>query len=408
MTSKHILLIADGRSPTTSRWISTLIESGFRVSLVSTYPLNFILPAERIDILPVAFSQAGKSPKKNNATENDESKTWKQILIQRIRPILLKIRYILGPITLSFYGKKLQKIIGEIQPDLVHALRIPYEGMLAEYTPKQIPLLVSVWGNDFTLHANANKKMSVLTKKVMRRANGVIADTHRDIHLAHQWGFKQDLPTLVVPGGGGIHFDEIITSKSKPSDKLEIAKNVPVVVNPRGIRAYAQTDIFFQAIPLVLERIPETKFYCPAMEGKTEAKYWIKQLNLHKNVELLPMLTQMELWHLFHQADITVSLTLHDGTPNTLLEAMACGCLPIAGDIDSIREWITPGTNGILVEPTKPQALADAIVFCIHNIAFRKKAAVENQKRILKNAEFENTKQLTADFYTNFLVRNLN
>ena len=34
---------------------------------------------------------------------------------------------------------------------------------------------------------------------------------------------------------------------------------------------------------------------------------------------------------------------MHDGTPNTLLEGMACGCLPVAGDLDSIREWLKPG-----------------------------------------------------------------
>jgi glycosyltransferase involved in cell wall biosynthesis len=408
MKSQHILIIADGRSPTTSRWITTLLELGYRVSLVTTYPLNKKLPAERIDILPVAFSKAGKPPLTNNHNSGKISKTWKQILIQSFRPIVLKIRYLLGPHTLPYYGKKLQKIIAEIQPDMVHALRIPYEGMLAVYTPRQIPLLVSVWGNDFTLHANANKKMVAFTQKVMQRSDGIIADTYRDIHLAHQWGFQPDKPTLVVPGGGGIHLDEIQASKSMSVKELNIVKDVPVVVNPRGIRAYAQTGIFFQAIPLVLQRYPETMFYCPAMEGKTEALNWVNQLNLHRNVVLLPLLSQLELWHLFHQADITVSVTLHDGTPNTLLEAMACGCLPIAGDIDSLREWITPGTNGLLVEPTKPQALADAIVSGIQNPDFIKRAALENQKRILKNAEFENTKQLTADFYTRFFEERIN
>ena len=264
MKSQHILIIADGRSPTTSRWITTLLELGNRVSLISTYPLSFQLPAERIDILPVAFSKAGKPPLPNKKSE-ENSKTWKQILIQRFRPIVLKIRYLLGPNTLPYYGHRLQRIISEIQPDMVHALRIPYEGMLATYTPSHIPLLVSVWGNDFTLHANANKKMSILTKRVMQRANGIIADTNRDIHLAHQWGFNQDQPTLVVPGGGGIHLDEIASSISITSDKLTITNDGPIVVNPRGIRAYAQTDIFFQAIPLVLERIPNKKFYCPTM-----------------------------------------------------------------------------------------------------------------------------------------------
>lgn len=42
--------------------------------------------------------------------------------------------------------------------------------------------------------------------------------------------------------------------------------------------------------------------------------------------------------YLFRLADVTVSLSEDDGTPNTLLEAVACGCFPIAGDIESVRE----------------------------------------------------------------------
>jgi glycosyltransferase involved in cell wall biosynthesis len=402
MKRKHVLLIADGRSPTTLRWIDSLRNQNYRVTLISTYPLTKNLEVEKIFTLPVAFSRAGKPEQSNSVKSEVQKKNWKQKLIQNFRPVVLNIRYLLGPLTLPYYGRTLKKIIADVQPDLVHALRIPYEGMLAAYTPDHIPLLVSIWGNDFTLHAKANKKMANLTRSVMQRADGVIADTHRDIRLSRQWGLDREKPTLVVPGGGGIRFDEIRKSKDPLPLSFEISKNGPVIVNPRGIRAYAQTDIFFQAIPLVIKQFPEAKFYCPAMSGKKEAEYWVKKLNIENNVILLPVISQNELWHLFHHADITVSLTLHDGTPNTLLEAMACECLPIAGDIESLREWITPGINGFLVEPTKPQALAEAIIAGIENPEFRKKAAIENLKRIHLNADFINARQLTTEFYSRF------
>ncbi|HZK62431.1 MAG TPA: glycosyltransferase, partial [Anaerovoracaceae bacterium] len=177
MNSTHILLIADGRSPTTSRWVDSLNEQGYRVTLVSTYPLTNNLAVEKTYILPVAFSQAGKLSESKISQNETRKKTWKQILIQNFLPTVLKIRYLMGPLTLPYYGRKLRKIIANIQPDLVHALRIPYEGMLAAYTPDNLPLLVSVWGNDFTLHANANKKMAKLTGAAMQRADGLIADT---------------------------------------------------------------------------------------------------------------------------------------------------------------------------------------------------------------------------------------
>ena len=64
---------------------------------------------------------------------------------------------------------------------------------------------------------------------------------------------------------------------------------------------------------------------------------------------------------MLRRGQISVSVSEHDGTPNTLLEAMACGCFPIAGDIESIGEWIQNERNGILVDPSQPEELAAAV-----------------------------------------------
>ena len=403
--SKHILLIADGRSAITTRWIDLLHFLGYHISLVSTYPVNTEIKVEQLLILPVAFSDAGEEKNKNSLNKKSQqpSINWKKQLIQNARPLMMKIRYLLGPSTLPKYQRQLTTIISEIKPDLVHALRIPYEGMLANTIPLEIPLLVSIWGNDFTLHANANLKMHDLTKKVMQRADGVLADVYRDIQLAHQWGLDEKKPTLVVPGGGGILFEEIELSKQKKIGDIEIPSNVPVIINPRGIRAYARSDVFFKSIPLVLQKLPDAIFLCPAMQGKPEAQKWIDHLQISDHVQLLPNLPQELLWSLFHKSHISVSITTHDGTPNTLLEAMACGCFPIAGDINSIREWITPGVNGFLIEPGNPQDLADAIITATQNDVLRRKAAILNDKLIKTKAEVGIVRNQVARFYEKFL-----
>ena len=78
---------------------------------------------------------------------------------------------------------------------------------------------------------------------------------------------------------------------------------------------------------------------------------------------------------IFRSAAVLVSPSTHDGTPNTLLEGMACGCFPVAGDLESIREWITPGVNGLLVDPSDADALAEAILSALDQPELRAKAA---------------------------------
>ena len=89
----------------------------------------------------------------------------------------------------------------------------------------------------------------------------------------------------------------------------------------------------------------------------------------------------------YRRTQILVSPSIHDGTPNTLLEGMACGCFPIAGDLASIREWITPNENGLLFDSTNSQSIADAIVTAIENKNLREKAAGLNGATISARAE---------------------
>jgi glycosyltransferase involved in cell wall biosynthesis len=68
-----------------------------------------------------------------------------------------------------------------------------------------------------------------------------------------------------------------------------------------------------------------------------------------------------EVLSLFRRAEVSVSITDQDGTPNSLLEAMAAGAIPVCSDLPSIREWIEPSRNGFLAAFSDPQAVADAL-----------------------------------------------
>jgi glycosyltransferase involved in cell wall biosynthesis len=165
------------------------------------------------------------------------------------------------------------------------------------------------------------------------------------------------------------------------------------------MRSYVRNDTFFQSIPLVLKRHPEVKFICPSMAGQPEAQAWVDHLQLQRSVQLLPYLNQTELWREFARSSISVSVTSHDGTPNTLLEAMAFGCLPVCGDIESIREWVTPGVNGLLADPTDASALAEMICLAIENEPLREKAAAANRKLLEERAEVTGVRNALAAFY---------
>ncbi len=397
----HILLVADGRSPITQRWILGLLHLQHRVTLVSTYPCPPLPEAEVTFILPVAFAAMGGSQAGGAAGRQNPPGVARR-LAGRGRAFLQSTRYWLGPLTLPVYARQLEKVIDQVQPDLVHALRIPFEGMLAAAARFTVPLAITIWGNDLTLHGSKNPWMRSLTVRALKKADGLVADAQRDLRLGRLWGFPADRPMLAVPGGGGIDLTEMHRLRTEITDCIagSLPAGVPLVVNPRGLRpGYVRNDVFFEAIPLVLQHRREVCFACPSMAGQTQAMNWVKQLNIGQAVRLLPYLPQPQLWDLFHCSDITVSVSTHDGTPNTLLEAMACGCFPIAGDLESLREWITPGVNGLLVEPTKPPALADAVLQALDRPELRLKAKEINLGLIRERAEVNLVRSQIEVFY---------
>jgi glycosyltransferase involved in cell wall biosynthesis len=396
----HILLVADGRSPITRRWIQGLLAIKDEVTLVSTYPAEQVPGVLSQHVLPVAFagmggSQAGSGPA-------PQSVGLRRQVVSRARGLFLSGRYWLGPLTLARYAPALRQIVALARPDLVHALRIPFEGMLAAAAGLQEPLVVTVWGNDLTLHAPASPLMRAWTRRTLRRANGLLADAARDLRLAREWGYTAGRPELVVPGNGGIDLAELDEVVARPIDTLSnlLPAGVPMVVNPRGLRpAYVRNDVFFQAAALVLQRRPEVHFMCTSMAGQSEALGWVQRLKLGQSVRLLPYLSQSHLWELFKRADISASISTHDGTPNTLLEAMACGCFPVAGDLEALREWITPGVNGLLVEATKPQSVAEALLLALDQPGVRARAAQINRRLVQQRAEVGTVRARLAEFY---------
>jgi len=387
-----ILFVADGRSPISQNWIRHFAEHGDEVYLASTFACELNFPIKRLEFTPVAFSAVKKQ---NPRPQSGSSRTlWLRTLI----------RQWVGPLTISRSARKLRAFIQEVQPDLVHALRVPYEGMLTAEAMSggldtsgksarstRPPFIVSIWGNDFTLHAPSTPLMSYYTRKTMNAVHALHADCERDIRLAQTWGLGVDKPTLVAPGNGGIRSD-VFYPPEKPVTN-------PVIINPRGFRAYVKNEAFFKSIPLVLAKRRDARFICSSMQGESQALQWMKDLKIEHAVQLNPPLSHAQMGNVFRGAQIVVSPSIHDGTPNSLLEGMACGCFPIAGDLESIREWITPAQNGFLVDPNNPQAIADAILFALENEDLRHKAAGLNAKIISTRAEYEGNMGKVVKFY---------
>ncbi len=392
-----ILIVADGRSPIAINWMKYLINQGVEVHLVSTFPCERTLDYASLHFIEIAFSSKTEN-RKLEPENNLSAKSFQDIGTPFLRKILTpmmrtKIRHIFGPKHIPAAAAELRSIINEIQPDLVHAMRIPFEGMIAAEADPPMPLLVSVWGNDFTLHSKSTKTMAKWTRKTLQRTDALHTDCYRDIRIAKKWKFNDKKLSFVLPGAGGIQLD-----KFYPPEQGDVSQR-PKIVNPRGYRAYIKNSTFFKAIPRVLRRHRDALFLCPNMADEADAHNWVEKLGIQAAVELQPRLTREEIAEQYRASQIVLSISTHDGTPNSFLEAIACGCFPIAGDIESLREWVTDGENGFLINPNDYKALANAILKALKDDELRYKARKLNREMIETRANHDVVMQEALGYY---------
>src|SRR5690606_6967952 len=95
--------------------------------------------------------------------------------------------------------------------------------------------------------------------------------------------------------------------------------------------------------------------------------------------------------------DIYVSFASFDGIPNSLLEAMACGLVPIVGDLPQLHEWVEHGVTGYLVPQADIKGLAAKIGELYRNREVLSDMSVRCIRRVHENGSYEECSKRTRN-----------
>ena len=139
-----------------------------------------------------------------------------------------------------------------------------------------------------------------------------------------------------------------------------------VVLCPRGLGGYLNSDIIIEAAAKVISIFPDTLFIFLSGVGTDEVwkehRECAHRLGIAANIRRDGQVPWTDMPMYYHAADVMVSVSSNDSLPNCMLEAMACGVPVIMGDLPAIREWVKDGQNGYLVPPRDSTVLAESIV----------------------------------------------
>lgn len=257
----------------------------------------------------------------------------------------------------------------EFKPDLVFAQTLLYPCYLALLLPRRIPLMITFWNGDVTWWAQHDGVERAFKKKLVERASRRAAAITVNSGAAREaclgYGAGADKVKLIrYPGVDLRLFNPSIAQEEARQALAITARNV--VLCPRGLGGYLNSDVIIEAASLVLAQVPDTLFVFISGVGSDEL--WQEHLQSASALGIAGNLRRdgkvdwktMPLY--YRAADVMVSPSSNDSLPNCMLEAMACGVPVVMGDIPQIREWVTHNENGLLVPPRDAQTLADAVL----------------------------------------------
>jgi len=259
-------------------------------------------------------------------------------------------------LSFPFRHIRIMRIVKQIKPDIVHAhfiSKFGFHGALLGFHP----LVMSAWGSDVLVIPYWSKLLWYFTGFCLKRADRIYA-VSGDISNKIISNFTISAEDVkVVPFGVDIDlFYPVI------KDQKILNEKVVVLSNRNFIEVY-NIETLINAIPVVIKNNKNIHFM---IKGTGPQENSLKELAHHLKIDdyvtFIGWTEYKDMPKYLHDCDVYVSTALSDGTPVSVLEAMACQKACIVTDVGGVSEWIEDDVNGCLIPPRQPHILAQNIL----------------------------------------------
>lgn len=352
----HLCYIANPFSIHTRRWVRIFAERGHTITLIGVAP-------QRKPLEPGAFPPD-------------------------VRLINFVERYNLRIVRYLLWGLMARRIVRDLKPDILHAHQVAGDGWVAATTGYH-PFITTAWGSDLLLGPQRSWAQRQLARWVLRRADAVTCVSSQLAEAARMLGAD---PERVTVAHWGIDTRIYSAGPADANLRQQLTPGFgPVILSIRALKPVYNPLTLAQAIPGVLKQYPEAHFIIRTYAADSETLQQFQDLvasngAAHNVTYVGELADERSIAVLYRLADIAVSIPSSDGTPISVLEAMACGTMPIVSDLPSLREWITDGENGLLVPVGNAKALTEAIVQLLRTPQVREQFRQRNQEIIQTRA----------------------
>jgi L-malate glycosyltransferase len=245
-----------------------------------------------------------------------------------------------NPLKVIFNILKIRDQIKKFNPDIIHVHQINSCAFLTILASQKLnkPIVATAWGSDILL----NSKSSFILKRILIYClNNIDYFTSGSNYLAfemQQLCKKKTLDITYANYGINVIFNNI------PRENI--------IYSNRQHKKLYRVDLIIKAFHVFNEnRKAESWKLVIAGDGeeKQNLENLVKELNLNEQVYFAGWLNKEQNSEYYNRSKYYVSIPVSDGSPVSVVEAMACGCIPILSNLPANNELVIDNYNGIIV-----------------------------------------------------------
>ena len=357
----RILFVAMPNSVHTARWINQLLGQGHDLHL---FPCLRARPHD--SLRSVSLHLGGLGPRGLSLLV---SAAAKELAYGRSKTR----RTSLALFDRSFW---LARVIRRVRPDIVQSLEIQHAGYVTLAARERLggkfpPWVVTSWGSDVYLFGRLAKHAERV-RAVLSSCAYYACECKRDVLLARELGLKGKVLPL-VPAAGGLDLDRIARFRQPgPTSSRRL-------ILLKGYQGWAgRALVGLRSIELCAEKLQGYRVAVFSASEEVEIAAELVSQSTGIPIEVVPQCSRDDLLRLFGSARVYLGLSISDGVPASMLEAIAMGAFPIQSCTACADEWLEDGRSGLIVPPEDERAVSEAISRVIGDDALVDHAAAQN------------------------------
>ncbi len=273
-------------------------------------------------------------------------------------------------------------------------------------------------------HSSSDSWLATLAAKMAKRRPIIIRTRHLSTPISKNlWSrlIYDLLPDAIITTGEEIR-RQMIQENNFDGDKIfsiptgvDLEQFDPEKVKPcwprQGfgvgmigvLRSWKGHQYFLKAVPLILAKIPESRFHIVGDGPQFN--------NLKQIIEELRLQDKVFLWgHREDIPEVLASLDIlvhpsygHEGVPQIILQALAMKKPVVATPVGSITEVIIEGQTGLLVPPRDAEKIAERVIELYKNSELRQTLIDNGREYIRRKYSFQIMLDHLEDLYAALL-----